>query len=73
MRETIEEMAETYQDKEQVINWYYSNPQQLRSIESLVVENQVVDKLLEKAELSEETSTYEKVMSPPEEATAEDE
>lgn len=73
VREAVEKMAETYQDKEQVINWYYSNPQQLRAIESLVVENQVVDKLLEKAQLSEETSSYEKVMSPPEEATAEDE
>lgn len=73
VRAAIEKMAETYQDKEQVVNWYYSNPQQLRGIESLVVENQVVDKLLEKAQLSEETSSYEKVMSPPEEATTEDE
>jgi trigger factor len=56
-----------------VVNWYYSNPQQLQGIESLVVENQVVDNLLEKAQVSEETSSYEKVMSPPEEATAEDE
>ncbi|MFT5574736.1 MAG: trigger factor [Bermanella sp.] len=73
VRAAIEKMAETYQDKDEVVNWYYSNPQQLRGIESLVVENQVVDKLLEKAQLSEETSSYEKVMSPPEEATTEDE
>ena len=73
VRETIEKMAASYDDAEQVVNWYYSNPQQLQGIESLVVENQVVDNLLEKAQVSEETSSYEKVMSPPEEATAEDE
>ncbi len=73
VRAAIEKMAASYEDKEQVINWYYSNPQQLQGIESLVVENQVVDNLLEKAQVTEETSSYEKVMSPPDEEAAEEE
>ncbi len=42
VRETIEEMASTYQDPEEVINYYYSNQEQLASVESKVLEDQVV-------------------------------
>lgn len=73
VRAKVEELAENYEDKEQVINHYYSNPQQLQAIESLIVENKVVENLLEKAKVSEETSTYEQVMSPPEPETESEE
>lgn len=66
VRARIEEMAENYDDKEQVINYYYSNRQQLQAVESLVVEDEIVENLLEKAKVTDETSTYEQVMSPPE-------
>ena len=65
VRETLEEMAASYEDKEEVINWYMSQPQQLQQIEGIVIEEQVVEKLLEKSKVSEETLSYKEVMSPP--------
>ena len=65
VRETLEEMAASYEDKEEVINWYMSQPQQLQQIEGVVIEEQVVEKLLEKSKVSEETLSYKEVMSPP--------
>ena len=59
VRETIEEMASTYQDPEEVINWYYSNQEQLSSIESRVLEDQVVEKLLESANITEKECSYQ--------------
>ena len=48
VRATIEEMASTYQEPEEVVNWYYSNQSSLlRRIK--VLEDQVVEKLLESA------------------------
>ena len=60
---TIEEMAATYEDPEEVINWYYSNQEQLSSIESKVLEDQVVEKLLESANIVEKECTYQEALS----------
>ena len=72
VRATLEEMAASYEDKEEVINYYMSQPQQLQQIEGMVIEEEVVEKLLEKAKVSEETLSYEEVMSPPAQEDEED-
>ena len=47
VRELIEDIASTYQDPTEVINWYYEDNDQLMGIESRVLEDTVVEKLLE--------------------------
>ncbi|MEH6588407.1 MAG: trigger factor [Halioglobus sp.] len=64
VRATIEEMASTYQDPEEVINWYYSNQEQLASVESKVLEDQVVEKLLESAKIAEKECSYQEAIAP---------
>ncbi|MEP1471720.1 MAG: trigger factor [Halieaceae bacterium] len=59
VRSTIEEMASTYEEPEEVINWYYSNQEQLASIESKVLEDQVVEKLLENANIVDKACSYQ--------------
>ena len=59
VREAIEEMASTYQDPDEVINYYYSNQEQLASVESKVLEDQVVEKLLESANITENKCSYQ--------------
>ena len=63
VRETIEELASTYEQPEDVVNWYYSNQEQLASIESQVVEDQLVDRFLEKASIKEIPCSYKEVLS----------
>ncbi|MBD2859680.1 trigger factor [Spongiibacter sp. KMU-158] len=63
--EALEELAGSYEDKDEVISWYKSNPQQLQQIEGMVIEETVVEKLLEKAQLSDVTLSYEEVLTPP--------
>ncbi|MCX2981368.1 trigger factor [Halieaceae bacterium IMCC14734] len=70
VRAHIEEMAATYQDPEEVINWYYSNQEQLSSVEAMVLEEEVVDKLLETASVSEQECSYKDAMAKAQEANA---
>jgi trigger factor len=63
VRETIEEMASTYQDPEEVINYYYSNQEQLASVESKVLEDLVVEKLLDSANITEKECSYQDAIS----------
>jgi trigger factor len=62
VRKTVEEMASTYEDPQEVVEWYYSNRQQMQGVESLVLENQVVTALLERAQVKEENMSYDDVM-----------
>jgi len=72
VREMIEEMASTYQEPEEVINYYYNNQQLLASVESAVLEDQVVEHILENAQVTEKDSTYEEVIKPEAPAAAEE-
>ncbi len=64
VKETIEGFAATYEDPEEVVNYYYSNQQQLESVQSMVLEDTVVEKLLEQATVTEKACSYEEVMAP---------
>jgi trigger factor len=70
VRATIEEMASTYQDPEEVVNYYYSNQEQLSSVESKVLEDEVVEKLLESANIKESECSYQEAISRAQEQTA---
>jgi len=63
VRETIEEMASTYQDPEEVVNWYYSSQEQLAAVESRVLEDQMVEKLLENAHVLEKACSYQEALA----------
>ena len=63
VREAIEEIASTYQDPEEVVNWYYSNQEQLAAVESKVLEDAVVERLLEDAAVSDEPCSYQEAIA----------
>lgn len=63
VRAVIDEMASTYQDPQEVIDYYYSNQEQLSSVESKVLEDQVVEKLLESANINENKCSYQEAIS----------
>ncbi len=44
------------------MRWYYADRSRLSSIESMVLEDQVVDWVLEQAEVTDEPTTFEALM-----------
>ena len=63
VRQIIEERAAMYKDPPVVVNWFYSNEEQLRNIESISLEEQVIDILLSEASPVEKELTYEECVS----------
>jgi trigger factor len=63
VRAAIEEIASTYQEPDEVVNWYYSNQEQLSGVENMVLEEEVVDKLLENAKVLEQSCTYQEALA----------
>lgn len=62
IREVIEEAAQSYENPEEVVRWYYSQPQRLAEVEALAVENNVVAWVLSRAKIADKTVTFEELM-----------
>ncbi|MDZ5601756.1 trigger factor [Pseudomonas sp. RP23018S] len=71
VREMIEEMASAYQEPEQVIAWYYKNDEQMNEVRSVVLEEQVVDTVLQKATVTDKSVSYEEAVKPAQAPAAE--
>ena len=58
----IEQLAGQYADREQVIQYYKSNNQARASVESLVMEDQVVDWIIDQVKKKEENKSFDEIM-----------
>jgi trigger factor len=63
VKEIIEERAKNYKDPQQVINYFYSDDEQLRNIESISLEEQVVETICSEAKSTDEEVSYEDCVS----------
>ena len=64
VREAVEELASTYESPDDVINWYYGNKEQLATVESTVIEDQVFDLIIDEADVRETRLSYQEVIKP---------
>ena len=63
VRERVEEIAASYSQSEEIISWYYKNKSLINEIEAAVLEEQVVNKLLEKVDVNENSESYDDLMN----------
>ncbi len=64
VRQKIEQFAQSYEDPQQVIDYYYSNKEQLSGIQNLVLEDQVVDWVLDQVKVEDAVKGFDEVMNP---------
>lgn len=56
-------ISEPYDEPDQVISWYRSNPEQMQNVEMGVLEDQVVDLILSQSTVEEVVASYADVLS----------
>ncbi|TNE81436.1 MAG: trigger factor [Gammaproteobacteria bacterium] len=64
VRERVEEIASTYEDSESVMQHYFENQKLLQGIEFNVLQEQVVEQVLSKAQVTEKTVSYQEAIQP---------
>lgn len=64
VKERIELMSQDYADAEEFKQHYYSNPELLRSVETVVLEDMAVDWVVDNSTVSEVTLTFDELMNP---------
>jgi len=65
VRAQVELLASSYQDPQQVVDYYYGNEEMLRNVEGLVVEEAVTTAVLEAATVVDEPTSFKDIMNPP--------
>lgn len=63
VRAMVEDMAASYEQPEEVIRWYYAQPQRLSDVEGVAIENNVVEWVLGKAKVSEKAVAFDELMN----------
>ena len=64
VRARLDAIAATYEEPTEVVRWYEQTPNALDNVRALVLEDQVVDWVLERAQVTEKTSTFAEIMTP---------
>ncbi|GAW85936.1 trigger factor [Bathymodiolus platifrons methanotrophic gill symbiont] len=64
IRAVIDDMAQSYEDPEQVVNWYYGDKERLAEIEQMVLEDATVAWVLDKVKVTDEAISFSDVMEP---------
>ncbi|MDP2829930.1 MAG: trigger factor [Sulfuricellaceae bacterium] len=62
VRAQIEDVAESYEDPDSVVRHFYSNPQQMAEIESVVLEGNVVEWALKNAAVEDKPTVFDELM-----------
>jgi len=60
----VQETASTYEQPEAVVRWHYEKPERLAEFEALTVEQNVVDWVLSRAQVTDQPTTFEALMAP---------
>ena len=62
VRAMVEEQAQTYEQPEQWVKWFYQEPERLREVESAVLEDNVVAWALATAKVEDKTIVFDELM-----------
>ncbi len=58
----IDELAASYEKPEEVVRWYFGDRQRLAEVEAVVIETNVADYVLGKAQVTEKAVSFEELM-----------
>ena len=64
VRARVTSIASTYREPAKVVDWYYSDRERLSAIEASVLEDQVVEWILERVRIVEESSSFDQILNP---------
>jgi len=63
VRETVEEIAQTYEEPREVVQMYYSDQRLLQAVENTVLENQVVDWVVNNAKVTDKPMSFQEAIN----------
>lgn len=63
VRERVEVMAQGFESPEQVVQWHYAQPERLADVEAALLEEQVINWMLERADVTDENTSFDELLN----------
>jgi trigger factor len=64
VREVVEDLASTYEDPQEVVDFYYASKERLASVEAMALEGHVVDWVMTQVRVEDEPMSFQELMGP---------
>lgn len=62
VRKLVDEYAESYESPEEVVAWYYASPERLSEVESMALEEAVVNWVLDRVKVIDKATSFDELM-----------
>ena len=62
VRSTLEELAQSYENPSEVIEWYYADKKRLNDVRQMVLEDQTVEWIVSQIKVVEQTTSFSDIM-----------
>ena len=62
--EVVEDLASTYEDPQEVVDFYYASKERLASVEAMALEGHVVDWVMTQVRVEDEPMSFQELMGP---------
>ncbi len=59
VRAAVETLSKSYQEPQEIVRWYYADPQRLAEVEAEVAENNIIDFVLSRARVEQHILSFE--------------
>ena len=63
VRNVIEKNAQSYQDPQAIVNWYYAEPERLAEVEAVVLEDEVIDWVTARVRINEAGVAFDELVN----------
>jgi len=63
IRKHIEELAQSYEQPQELVKWYYANPERLSSVEDIAVEDNVIEWISKQVRVSDKDVSFDELMN----------
>ncbi len=64
VRTRVENIAQSYEQPDQFVQWYMDDKDRLTQLQSMILEEQIVEKLLEDATVTDKSMSFQEFMNP---------
>lgn len=62
IRAKVDEFAQSYEDPSEVVAWYYQDAERMSDVRAMVVEDNIVESVMARAQVTDEPTTLEQLM-----------
>jgi trigger factor len=63
IRKNVEDLAQSYEQPQELVKWYYASPERLSNVEDIAVEDNVIEWISKQVRVSDKEVSFDELMN----------